>query len=34
VTAFIHFLLPRFKGRWWDTDRGAAPRQASFSESE
>jgi DNA-binding transcriptional LysR family regulator len=34
VTAFIHFLLPRFKGQWWDTDQRAAPPQASLSESE
>jgi DNA-binding transcriptional LysR family regulator len=35
VTAFIHFLLPRFKGQWWDTDqRAAATRQLSFSQSE
>jgi DNA-binding transcriptional LysR family regulator len=35
VTAFIHFLMPRFKGQWWDTDqRAAATRQLSFSQSE
>ena len=34
VTAFIHFLLPRFKAQWWGTDQRAATRQASFSESE
>jgi hypothetical protein len=34
VTAFIQFLLPRFKGQWWDTDQRAAPPQAAFSESE
>jgi DNA-binding transcriptional LysR family regulator len=35
VTAFIHFLMPRFKGQWWDPDqRAAATRQLSFSQSE
>jgi DNA-binding transcriptional LysR family regulator len=34
VTAFIHFLLPRFKGQWWDADQRVAPPHASFSESE
>lgn len=35
VTAFIHFLMPRFKGQWWDAEqRAAAARQVSFSESE
>ena len=30
----IYFLLPRFKGQWWDADQRAAARQASFSETE
>jgi DNA-binding transcriptional LysR family regulator len=35
VTAFIHFLTPRFKGSWWDSDqRAGAMRQLSFSQSE
>ena len=27
VTAFIHFLLPRFRGQWWDAGQRAATRQ-------
>jgi hypothetical protein len=34
VTAFIQFLLPRFKGQWWDTEQRAVPTEASFSETE
>jgi DNA-binding transcriptional LysR family regulator len=35
VTAFIRFLMPRFKGEWWDADRrSAVARELSVSETE